>query len=115
MAPSTALCFCLIGAGIILHLKRPALRFLPNGLAFVVLLVAVAKLLEFIIGLHFGIDAWLVRNPVTFGAVPTGRMAPVTAADFVVTAAGLFCLTNIALRKWAGCLAHWQRSSARSS
>jgi hypothetical protein len=103
MAPSTALCFCLIGAGIILHLKRPLFPFLPNGLAFVVLLVAVAKLLEFFIGPRFGIDTWLVRNPGTFGAVPTGRMAPLTAADFVITSAGLFCLTNITLRKWAGC------------
>jgi serine phosphatase RsbU (regulator of sigma subunit) len=103
MAPSTALCFCLIGGGIILHLKRPLLPFLPSGLAFVVLLVAAAKLLEFFIGLRFGIDAWLVRNPGTFGTVPTGRMAPLTAADFVITSAGLSCLTNITLRKWAGC------------
>ena len=67
MAPSTALCFSLLGIGIVLHLKRPARRWVPRLLAAVVLIMAVAKLVEFLSDLHFGIDAWFVRNPEMFG------------------------------------------------
>src|SRR5262249_47298409 len=104
MAPSTALCFCLIAIGLILHLQKPQRRFIPRVLTAIVLLVALAKLVEFFTGLAFGIDAWLVRHPGTFGAVPTGRMAPLTAANFAMVAAGLLSLTSISLRKAAAIL-----------
>src|SRR5437660_12196231 len=74
MAPSTALCFSLIGVGLIVHLRRTALRWLPRALASFVLAMACAKLLEVLAGFHFGIAAWFVRNPAQFGAVPTGRL-----------------------------------------
>ena len=102
MAPSTALCFSLLGIGIVLHLQRPGLRWLPRLLAAAVLTMAVAKLVEFLSGLRFGIDAWFVRNPEMFGEVPTGRMAPVTALDFIFTALGLIALTTPNKSKWAG-------------
>ena len=104
MAPSTALCFSLLGTGIVLHLQRPALRWVPRLLAAIVLMIAVAKLVEFLSGLHFGIDAWFVRNPEMFGEVPTGRMAPMTALDFVLTALGLIALTRPGVANWAGAL-----------
>lgn len=104
MAPSTALCFSLLGIGIVLHLQRPALRWLPRLLAGVVLVFAVAKLVEFLSGLHFGIDAWFVRNPEMFGEVPTGRMGPMTALDFAFTALGLIALTRSSVSRWAGTL-----------
>ena len=104
MAPSTALCFSLLGIGIVWHLKRPARRWVPRLLAAVVLIMAVAKLVEFSGGLHFGIDAWFVRNPEMFGEVPTGRMAPMTALDFVFIALGLIALTRSETAKWAGAL-----------
>ena len=104
MAPSTALCFSLLGIGIVLHLQRPGLRWVPRLLAAVVLIIAVAKLVEFLSDLHFGIDAWFVRNPEMFGEVPTGRMAPMTALDFVFTALGLIALTRPEVAKWAGAL-----------
>jgi len=104
MAPSTAICFCLIAIGLILHLQKPRLRLIPRALACVVLLVALAKLGEFFTGFAFGIDAWLVRHPGTFGAVPTGRMAPLTAANFAIVAAGLLSLTSISRRTAAGVL-----------
>ena len=104
MAPSTALCFSLLGIGIVLHLQRPARRWVPRLLAAVVLIIAVAKLVEFLSDLHFGIDAWFVRNPEMFGEVPTGRMAPMTALDFVFIALGLIALTRPGVAKWAGAL-----------
>ena len=104
MAPSTALCFSLLGIALLLQLRRPALRWIPRVLAAVVLIIACAKLVEILGGLHFGIDAWFVRNPGMFGAVPTGRMAPMTALNFVFTALGLFALTRRRPEKWASAL-----------
>jgi serine phosphatase RsbU (regulator of sigma subunit) len=102
MAPSTALCFSLLGIGLILQLTRPALRWLACLLSVIVFAIACAKLVEFLGGINFGIDAWFVRNPGKFGAVPTGRMSPITAASFVVAAAGLLSLAQICLQKLAG-------------
>src|SRR5262249_35843001 len=102
MAPSTALCFSLIGIGLIQQVTRPALRWLASLLAGIVLAIACLKLVEFVGGISLGIDAWFVRNPGTFGAVPTGRMSPITAANFIFTAAGLFTLAHTHLAKTAG-------------
>ena len=104
MAPSTALCFSLLAIGIILQLWRPNLGWVPRALAVIVLVMACAKLVEFVTGLHFGIDTWFVRNPEMFGAVPTGRMAPLTAMNFVFSALGLIALTTSRFREVAGSL-----------
>jgi hypothetical protein len=100
MAPSTALCFSLLGIGIILQIVQPSLGWISRAIAALVLMIACVKLAEFLGGFHLSIDDWFVRNPGMFGAVPTGRMAPMTALNFVFTAAGLFALTG--RRRWAG-------------
>src|SRR5438128_7082664 len=46
MAPSTALCFSLIGIGLIVHLRRTALRWMPRALASLVLAMACAQLIR---------------------------------------------------------------------
>jgi serine phosphatase RsbU (regulator of sigma subunit) len=102
MAPSTALCFTMLGVGQIVQLLRPASRWLSRVFATVILAMAVAKLLEFVAGWHFGIDAWFVRNPGKFGAVPTGRMAPMTALNFVCAGVALLGLTVERKRHWVG-------------
>ena len=94
MAPSTALCFSLIGIGLIAHILKRTLRWIPRAAACVVLVIAIAKLVEIFGGFHFGIDAWFVRNPELFWAVPTGRMAPLTASNFVFIAIALLALTG---------------------
>lgn len=101
MAPSTALCFSLAGSGLLLHVLRPAWRLIVCVFASIVLVIACLKLVEFFGGYHFGIDAWFVRNPGLFGAVPTGRMAPMTAITFVFTAFGLLALTAREMGIWA--------------
>jgi serine phosphatase RsbU (regulator of sigma subunit) len=101
MAPSTALCFSLLGIGLLVQLRRPSLSAVPRGLAAIVLIIAAAKLVEFLGGQQFGIDAWFVRNPGVFGAVPTGRMAPLTALTFVFAALGLFGLTTSFWKEWS--------------
>jgi hypothetical protein len=92
MAPSSALCFSLIDIGIIMQIVRPVLHWFTRVLTVLVLAIACVKLVEFLGGFHFEIDAWFVRNPGMFGAVPTGRMAPMTALNFVFLAGGLLTL-----------------------
>ena len=102
MAPSTAFCFTLIGVGLIAYLLKAALRWIPWLVASVVLAVACAKLVEIFGDLNFGIDPWFVRNPGLFGAVPTGRMAPMTAINFLFIGTGLLALTGRQPAKFAG-------------
>ncbi len=105
MAPSTAICFSLLGIGLIIQVTRSKLGWMAQALAIVVLIAACAKLVEFAQGLHFGIDAWFVRNPGNFGAVPTGRMSPITASNFVLTAGALMALSSSRFRAVSGSLA----------
>jgi signal transduction histidine kinase len=100
MAPSAALCFLCIGAALIM--SQYSLRFIPRLLAATVLLVACAKVLEVLLGIHLGIDEWLVRDPTVFGSVHTGRMSPITALNLVLIAAGTFSLTDANTMKMAG-------------
>jgi serine phosphatase RsbU (regulator of sigma subunit) len=102
MAPSTALCFSVIGIGLIAHNRKNTLRWIPRAGACVVLVIAIAKLAEIFGGFHFGIDAWFVRSPELFGAVPTGRMAPLTASNFVFIAIALLALTGKEPAKFGG-------------
>ncbi|HEY1893032.1 MAG TPA: PP2C family protein-serine/threonine phosphatase [Chthoniobacterales bacterium] len=102
MAPSTAFCFTLIGVGLIAYLLKAALRWIPRVVALVVLVVVCAKLVEIFGDLNFGIDLWFVRNPGLFGAVPTGRMAPMTAINFLFIGTGLLALTGMQPAKFAG-------------
>ncbi len=102
MAPSTALCFAMIASGLLIQVRRPDWRLVPRILATLVLVMAAAKLIEIIGGFRFGIDAWFVRNPGKFGAVPTGRMATMTALTFVFTATGLLGMTGKHAGKWVG-------------
>ena len=89
MAPSEALCFSLIGSGLTM---RSYLS--PRLLAMLVLGLVTTKLIEIAGGFHFGIDLAFVRNPQLFGAVPTGRMAPISALTFFLAAQGLIALTD---------------------
>jgi hypothetical protein len=57
MVPSTALCFSLIGLGLIVHIVRPGLRWLSCLLSLIVLAIACAKVAEFLGRINIGIDA----------------------------------------------------------
>lgn len=96
MAPSTALCFALLGGALLVQLRSKGGRAGRCFLVFaaaVVAAVAVLKLTEFGTGRSFGLEELLVRNPEMFGLVPTGRMAPITAGNFL--------LAGMALILWA--------------
>ena len=114
MAPSSALCFSLIGIGIIMQIVRPALHWFTRVLTVLVLAIACVKLVEFLGGFHFEIDAWFVRNPGMFGAVPTGRMAPMTALNFVFLAGGLLTLLAMSAGDGLARSVPWQQLSPPS-
>jgi hypothetical protein len=75
------------------------LHWITRVLAVLVLAIACMKLVEFLGGFHFEIDAWFVRHPGMFGAVPTGRMARMTALNFVFLAGGLLTLSGDGLAR----------------
>src|SRR4029077_14247520 len=97
MAPSEALCFSLIGIGLAMRS-----RMIPRLLCILLLGLITTKLIEIIGGFHFGIDAAFVRDPVLFGTVPTGRMAPVSAVTFLLVAQGVIALTDRGWLRIAG-------------
>ncbi len=45
---------------------------------------------------------WFVRNPELFGAVPTGRMAPLTASNFIFIALALLALSGTQRARFGG-------------
>src|SRR5438046_9485584 len=67
MAPSTALCFSLIGIGLIVHLRRAALRWLPRACAAIVLARACAELIEVLGRYCYGFDGVFVGYTALFG------------------------------------------------
>lgn len=95
MAPSTALCFALLGGSLLAGLLASGrgLRTVSRFIALLVSAIAVVKLVEFATGWRAGIEELLIRNPEMFGSVPTGRMSPVTAGNFLLGGVALMLAT----------------------
>ncbi|MDR3406047.1 MAG: ATP-binding protein [Chthoniobacter sp.] len=105
MAPSTALCFALLGFAAVYHARAGWPRKAAViGTAFVAF-VATAKLFEFASGYGLGIDEFFVATPSPFGLVSKGRMAPMTAFTFILAISALGCLMLANLRRFAGIVA----------
>ena len=105
MAPSTALCFALLGFASVSHARsgwpRKAAAIATAFVAF----VTIAKLFEFGSGYGLGFDEFFVAAPSPFGLVHKGRMAPMTASIFVLATSSLGCLMSVKLRRFAGIVA----------
>ncbi|MEP6670735.1 MAG: ATP-binding protein [Chthoniobacter sp.] len=102
MAPSTALCFALLGFAVASHARPGWSRRVAVLCAVFVGFVATAKLLEFASGHSLGFDEFFVAAPSSFGLVSKGRMAPMTAFIFVLATFALCCLLRAPLRRYAG-------------
>lgn len=89
MAPNTALLFALLGSAVLVRELWPASRVIHRAAAAAALLGAVVAGVT-LIGLN--IDDWLIRNTGMLGAVPIGRMSPVTAFCFVLAGVSLLLL-----------------------
>jgi len=103
MAPSTALAFICIGAGLLF--ARSSRYWLPRAFTAFAFAEAVTKLSETLLNSHFGIDELLVKNPAAFGAVHSGRMSPIVAVILLLLATGIWFATVRRLRLLAGPIA----------
>ena len=68
--------------------------------AALVATIAVLTLLEYALGVDFGIDQFLWQHDITIKSSHPGRMAPNTAICFALTGAAIL-LSNLLTRKWA--------------
>ena len=102
MAPSTAFCFTLIGVGLIAHLLKAALRWIPRVVASVVLAVACAKSVEIFGDLNFGIDrAEAARNLARAELLALNAHLETKAQERLDRAAGIYERTLKNSTEWA--------------
>lgn len=107
MKVNTAICFVLSGVALCLLAGARTGgvgRSLARLCAFLVAGVGALTLAEDLSGINFGIDQWLF--PETLPSVNTGmsgRMAPATAFNFIITGAALLLIStaNNRCRAWA--------------
>ena len=111
MNPATALAFMLAGVSLWLqrHEKVPlAGRRFALWLAALVVVAGLLRLVGYALRLDLGVDSWLFRSRLeALAPGPPNRMAPNTAAAFVLLGSALFLLDARSLRgqRWARGLA----------
>ncbi len=105
ISPVVALAFILLGGTWFLYAQTPSYRFgkicVLASILFVSLIVLL-NLIQFLTGVHTGIEEVLVRNvlaldPQTYGA---GPMSPIVAASFLLVCIAMILL--IPVRRLAG-------------
>jgi PAS domain S-box-containing protein len=109
MKPNTAICFCLAGASLFFFLWEPAepnrwARQLAAVLAVLVLVIGGLTLGEYAGGFNFGIDGLIFRDRGSGHAAP-GRMAPISAFNFIALGLALLCLPSPRRAVWVHLLA----------
>ena len=67
----------------------PASRYKAFGLSFLAGLIGFASLAEYALGIHLGIDEFLVRDTAVAYNLDRGRMSPYTAVALIGLAAGM--------------------------
>lgn len=85
---NTALCFLLIGMGVAVLTMR--LFIVARVLGAVTILLAALTVLQYVIGINFGIDQLFMTHHITVETSHPGRMAPNTGFCFVL--AGILLL-----------------------
>lgn len=99
MKSNTALCFILLGAGLLLanaYPRHAAFRFLAGFVA----LTGLLTVCEYVFGWNLHIDQLLFREaPGAIKTVSAGRMAPHTSLSFLLTGSALLLLDT---RPWKG-------------
>ncbi len=85
VAPNTAVCFLLLGGALCaIGVPIPRARAVATTAGGVVLLIAGARLLEYLAGVDLGVDRWLFSAPAEhLGLAPVGRMAFFTSITFL--------------------------------
>jgi signal transduction histidine kinase len=102
---NTAVCLVLAGSALAALGAGIRRRWPVAAAAGVVLLVALATLVQETIDIDLGIDELLVRDPATRPGSHPGRMAVATAVALVLTAATTLLVALAARRRAAGAVA----------
>ncbi len=90
MTANSAIGFSLCGAAMLgLNASLQHLRTAAQAIIPVVVVIAMASLVEQVAGINFGIDELLFLDPYTRPPLAPGRMAPNSAAGFVLLTAAL--------------------------
>jgi PAS domain S-box-containing protein len=95
MAPNTALAFVALGTALALvhHGDRRGV-LAAKALGVVVVLVSIARLSETVTGKDLGVDRWVFDAPAEMlGLIPVGKMAFVTALNFLYAGVALLLIT----------------------
>src|ERR1039457_301635 len=97
MAPSTAVFFMILGGALLLSLRMPELRSARLILLVSALFVALVSLVILIDYLseafNPNLEGLIPIEPGTFGSISTGRMSPISAANFIVDGLSLLLFT----------------------
>lgn len=95
MKANTAACFVALGGALLLRVDPPSRAWrvvLRQALAVAVALIGLATLAEYALGRDLGLDQFLAKDWASVG-IPPGRMAPMTAILFVLSAVALVAVT----------------------
>lgn len=96
MTPNTATCFVLVGLSLLLRQSESAFfgpRIITRAFSFIVAVVGLATLTEYLFGYDIGIDRILFRSQVViFLRTFPGRMSPLSALNFFLTGTSLLIL-----------------------
>jgi PAS domain S-box-containing protein len=95
VAPNTALLFILLGASLcIVDARSRRVVLLVRGAIGITLLVAGARLAEYVAGVQLEVDHWMFAFPSEhLGLAPVGKMALFTALGFVLACPAFYGLT----------------------
>ncbi|MBI4690241.1 MAG: PAS domain S-box protein [Nitrospirae bacterium] len=94
MAPSTALSFIILSTALFAHIRYPEhriVRMAAKGGTIMVLCICFVILIEYLTGINLDIEQ-LLSGSQKVGVITIGRMSPVTAINFLLTAAALLLL-----------------------
>jgi len=90
-APSTAICFVLLGLDLLCRRQEPLRGFIQNGLramAWIVAIFSSVVFLQFVLafatGLSLDIEQWIALEPTVAHGLVLGRMSLVTSSMFVM-------------------------------
>ncbi|MEG4037189.1 PAS domain S-box protein [Microcoleus sp. S36b_A4] len=96
MKANTAICFLLAGVSLRLlqyqRLTRLHYRVAQGTAGFIIIIIGLLTLSEYLFGWHLGIDEWLFRDVGSSETPDPGRMAVNTALNFVLMGVALLLL-----------------------